>query len=147
MLLATLSDNPSFLLDLEEQLVASRREIEEAHRREIDLENRHETLQRAALGAVAAVNTRGVSLEGRLHDILVHAREVATHGISYGVGATLATTQLHLGHELYHLEPSFSDTNPLEDQEDLIRDFTDAVEAIAVTIHAQNVVHNVFLGP
>ena len=44
----------------------SRREIEEAHRREIDLENRHETLQCAALGAVAAVNARGVSLEDRL---------------------------------------------------------------------------------
>ena len=62
----TLSDNPSFLLDLEEQLVASRREIEEAHRREIDLENRQEMLQRAALRAVRAVNAWGVSLEDRL---------------------------------------------------------------------------------
>ena len=35
----------------------------------------------------------------------------------------------------------------LEDQEDLIREFTDAAEAIAVTIHAQDVVNNVFLGP
>jgi hypothetical protein len=62
----TLSDNPSFSLDLEEQLAASRREIEEAHCREIDLENRHETLRHVALGAVAAVNIRGVSLEDRL---------------------------------------------------------------------------------
>ena len=62
----TLSGNPSFLLVLEEQLAASRREIEEASRREISLENLHETLQRAALGIVAAVNARGVSLEDRL---------------------------------------------------------------------------------
>ena len=62
----TLSGNPSFSLDLEEQLAASRREIEEAHHREIDLENRHETLQHVALGVVAVVNARGVSLEDRL---------------------------------------------------------------------------------
>jgi len=85
------------------------------------------------------------SLEDRLQDILVRAREVATHGVRYG--ATLAIAQLHLGHELRHLEPGFLDTNRLEDQEDLIGDFTDAAEAIAVTIHAQDVVNNVFLGP
>jgi hypothetical protein len=34
----TLSGNPLFSLDLEEQLATSRREIEEAHHREIDLE-------------------------------------------------------------------------------------------------------------
>ena len=141
----TLSVNPSFSLDLEEQLATSRREIEEARRREIDLENHHETLQHAALGAVAAVNARGVSLEDRLQDILVCAREVATYGICYGAGAALATAQLRSGHELRHLEPGFSDTDRLEDQEDLIGDFTDA-EAIVVTIHAQDV-NNVFLGP
>ena len=65
-------------------------EIEEAHRREIDLENRHETLQHAALGAVAAVNARGVSLEDRLQDIPVRPREVATHGVRYCAGAALA---------------------------------------------------------
>jgi hypothetical protein len=62
----TLSCNPSFSLDLEEQLAASYCENEEAHRREIDLENRHQTLQHAALGTVAAVNARGVSLEDHL---------------------------------------------------------------------------------
>ena len=51
---------------------------------------------------------------------------MATHGVRYGVGATLVATQLHLGHELRHLEPSFPDTDQLEDQEDLIGDFTDA---------------------
>ena len=61
---------------------------------------------------------------------------MATHGVRYGAGATLATAQLRSGHELHHLEPGFPDTDRLEDQEDLIRDFTDAAEAIAVTIHA-----------
>jgi hypothetical protein len=67
----TLSGNPSFSLDFEEQLATSRREIEEARHWEINLENHHETLQHAALGTVAAVNTRGVSLENRLQDIPV----------------------------------------------------------------------------
>ena len=62
----TLSDNPLFSLDLEEQLAASRHEIEEARRREIDLESHHEILQWAAQGIVAAVKARGVSLEDRL---------------------------------------------------------------------------------
>ena len=62
----TLFGNPSFSLDLEEQLATSHCKIEEAHCWEIDLENRHETLQHVALGAVAAVNARGVSLEDRL---------------------------------------------------------------------------------
>ena len=105
------------------------------------------TLQCAALGAVAAINTRGVSLEDRLQDIPVRAREVATHGVHYGVDATLVVAQLRSGHQLYHLEPSFSDTDRLEDQEDLIGDFTDAAEAIAVIIHAKDVANNVFLRP
>ena len=67
------------------------------------------------------------------------------HGVRYGAGAALATTQLCLGHELHHLEPSFPDTDWLEDQEDLIGDFTDAAEAIAVIIHADDV-NNVFSG-
>ena len=97
-------------------MAASRREIKEAHHHEIDLENCHKTLQRAALGIVAVANARGVSLEDRLQDILVHAREVATHGVRYGAGAARATAQLRLRHELRHLEPGFSDTDQLEDQ-------------------------------
>ena len=90
---ATLSDNPSFSFDLKEQLATSHREIEEDRRQEIDLENRHEILRRPALGVVGAVNTRGFSLEDRLQDIPVHAKEVATHEVRYGVGATLAAVQ------------------------------------------------------
>ena len=62
----------------------------------------------------------------------------------YGAGAALVAAQLRSGHELRHLEPGFPDTDRLEDQEDLIGDFTDAAEAIIVTIHAQDVVNNVF---
>ena len=72
---------------------------------------------------------------------------MATRGVLYGAGAALATAQLCSGHELHHLEPGFLDTDRLKDQEDLIGDFTVAAEAIAVTIHAQDVVNNVFLGP
>ena len=128
-------------------MAPSHHQIEEARRQEIDLENHHETLQRVALGAVAAVNAKGVSLEDRLHDIPVRAREVATHGVRYGANAALAAVQIHSRHELYHLEPGFLDTNRLEDQEDMIGDFTDAAEAIIVTIHAQDVVNNVISRP
>ena len=72
---------------------------------------------------------------------------MATHGVRYGASAALVAAQLHLGHELHHLEPSFLDTEWLKDQEDLIGDFTDAVEAITVIIHAKDVVNNIFLGP
>ena len=72
---------------------------------------------------------------------------MTTHGVSYGAGAALAVAQLHSGHELRHLEPSFLDTDRLLDQEDLIGDFTDAAEAIAVIIHVEDVVNNVFSGP
>jgi hypothetical protein len=88
------------LLDHEEQLVAYRREIEEAHRREINMENRHETLRRVALGAVVALNARGVSLKDHLQDIPVRFREVATHRVGYGARVTLAATQLRSGHEI-----------------------------------------------
>jgi hypothetical protein len=46
-------------------LAASRRKIKEACHREIDLENHNKTLQRATLGAVAAINVKGVFLEDR----------------------------------------------------------------------------------
>jgi hypothetical protein len=72
---------------------------------------------------------------------------VATHGVRYGASAALAVAQLRSGHELRYLEPSFPDTDQLEDQEDLIGDFTDAAEAIAVIIHAEDVVNNVLYGP
>ena len=72
---------------------------------------------------------------------------MATHGVLYAASVALTTVQLRLGHELRHLEPGFPDIDQLEDQGDLIGDFTDAVEAIVVTIHAQNVVNNVFIGP
>ena len=111
------------------------------------MESCHEILQRAAHGAVVAVNARGVSLEDRLQDIPIHAREVATHGVCYGTSIALAIAQLRSGNELHHLEPSFLDTNRLKDQEDLIGDFINVVEAITVIIHAQDVVNNVFLGP
>jgi hypothetical protein len=45
------------------------------------------------------------------------------------------------------LEPSFPDTDQLEDQEDLIGDFVDATEAITVIIHVEDVVNNVFSEP
>ena len=72
---------------------------------------------------------------------------MATHGVRYGASAALATAQLHSWLELRHLEPGFPDTDQLEDQEDLTGDFTNAAEAIAVIIHAEDVVNNVFLGP
>ena len=72
---------------------------------------------------------------------------MTTHWVDFGASASLAAVQLHLGHELRHLEPGFLDTDRLEEQDHLIGDFTDVAEAIAVTIHAEDVVNNVFSGP
>ena len=72
---------------------------------------------------------------------------MATCGICYSASAALAVAQLHSGHELHHLEPGFLDIDRLEDQVDLIGDFTDAAKAIAVIILAEDVVNNVFSGP
>jgi hypothetical protein len=41
---------------------------------------------------------------------------LATHGVRYGASAALAAAQLCSGHKLRHLEPSFPDTDRLEDQ-------------------------------
>jgi hypothetical protein len=65
---------------------------------------------------------------------------VATRGVRYGSDTTLAAMQLCLGYKLRHLEPSFSNTDRLKDQEGLIGDFNDATDAIAVIIHAEDVV-------
>ena len=62
---------------------------------------------------------------------------MATYGVHYGAGAALAAAQLRSGHELHHLEPGFMNTDRLEDQEDLIGDFTDAAEAITMIISMQ----------
>jgi hypothetical protein len=70
----------------------------------------------------------------------------ASTGVN-SVSTALAAAQLCSGHQLCHPEPSFPDTNRLENPEDLIGDFIDVAKAIAVTIHAQDVVNNVFLGP
>ena len=72
---------------------------------------------------------------------------MATHGIRYSAGAAFATVQLRSGHKLCHLESGFLNIDRLEDQEDLIGDFTDAAKAIAVIILAEDVVNNVFSGP
>ena len=72
---------------------------------------------------------------------------MATHGVRYGAGTALAIVQLHLGHKLRHLELGFPYTDRLNDQDDLIGDFTAATKAIAMIIHAEDVVNNVFLGP
>ena len=72
---------------------------------------------------------------------------MATHGVRYGASVALTVVQLCLGHELHHLEPGFLDTDRLEDQEDLIGDFTNAAEASAVIIYAGDVVNNVFFVP
>ena len=111
------------------------------------LENLLDTLQLAAFDAVRAVNSRGLSLKDHLRDVLARVKEVATHGIHQSVSAALATAQLRFGHELCHLEPGFPHTDRPEEQEELVGDFTAAVEAIAGAIRAQDVVNNLFLGP
>ena len=72
---------------------------------------------------------------------------MATHGVRYGASAALVAAQLHLGHELHHLEPSFLDTEWLKDQEDLIGDFADVDKGYRSDHPYTRCYKQCFLGP
>jgi len=111
------------------------------------LENLLDTLQLAAFDAVREVNSRGLSLNDRLWDVLARVREVVTHGIHQGANVALAAVQLCSRHELRHLVPDFPIADRPKDQEELVGDFTATDEAIAGAIRVEDVIYNLFRGP
>jgi surfactin synthase thioesterase subunit len=65
-----------------------------------------EALQLAVGDATGALNARGDTLEDRLQDIPMHAREVALHGVRRGAVVALEIAQVRSRHDLHLVEPS-----------------------------------------
>ena len=89
-----------------------------------------ENLQLAANAATEAVNARGPFINARLHDILARIQEITLHVVRRGASVALAMAQVQSGYELHTMETSFPMGDSLEEHEELIKDFVDAVEAI-----------------
>ena len=64
-------------------------------------------LREAALVTVNDVNAGGVLIEDHLWAMLARIRMVALSGVDHGAALALAVGQLHSGHDLRLLEPSF----------------------------------------
>jgi hypothetical protein len=77
----------------------------------------------AAGDASSALNARGDTLEARLQDVPMCAREVALHGIRRGAAFTLAIAQVHSGHDLRLVEPGFPEAKNPDDYPKLVDDF------------------------
>ena len=105
---------------------------------------RLENLQLAANIATAVVNARGPLLINRLHDIPVHAQEIALHGIHHGAVVALVAAQIQTGHDLHTMEPGFPMADDPDMHKELIEDFDDAAAAIVDITPAQDVVNKVF---
>ena len=98
----------------------------------------------AANAATDAVNARGSLIDARLQDIPAHAWEIALHGVHHGSSVALTTAQVQTEHDLHAMEVGFLIDDGPEGHEDLIEDFTVAVEAIVDITSAQDVVNKVF---
>jgi H2-forming N5,N10-methylenetetrahydromethanopterin dehydrogenase-like enzyme len=72
---------------------------------------------------------------------------VALHGIRRGAIVALAIAQVHSGHDLRLVEPSFPEEENPKDYQDLVDDFKGADVAMADITSAEEGVNNVFLGP
>lgn len=59
-----------------------------------------EALQEAAGDATSALNARGDTLEARLQDVPMRAREVALHGVRRGAAVALTMAQMRSRHDL-----------------------------------------------
>ena len=90
-----------------------------------------ESFRSTADHAAGFVNTRGVVPVVRLHDIPNCVREVALHGVGHGAAMTLASAQVHSGHELRFLPHGFLATVHPGDYERLIEDFFSAANSVA----------------
>jgi hypothetical protein len=106
-----------------------------------------DALQLAAGDASSALNTRGDTLEARLQDVPVRAREVARHGVRHGAVVALAIAQARSGHDLHSVEPSFPEEENPDDYHDLVDDFKGAGVVVVNITAVKEAMNYVFLGP
>ena len=93
---------------------------------------------------VGFVNARGAVPVVHLHDIPNHVREVTLHDVHHGAAMALAATQVHSGHDLRLLPRGALVTGYPEDYKQLVEDFFDAANSIALTSQADDIVNKVF---
>ena len=91
-----------------------------------------------------AVNARGSSIDVRLQDIPVRAREIALDGVRHGASVALTAAQVQTGYELHAMETGFPVGDGPEEHEDLMEEFVVAAEAIVDITSAQDVVNKIF---
>ena len=89
----------------------------------------------------------GILLEDRLRAMLACVRTVSLCGVHHGAAFALAMAQLHFGHDLRLLEPSFPVGADEEVKEELTSDFTATAEAIMVATHAGDIILAAFFEP
>ena len=89
-----------------------------------------ESLQLAANVATDVVNARGSSIAACLQDVPVHVWEIALHGVRHGAAVALTAAQVQTGYELHAMEIGFPMGDGPREHEDLLEEFTMAVEAV-----------------
>ena len=95
----------------------------------------------------SALNAWGDTLEARIQDIPMHAREVDLHGVHHGATVALAIAQVRSGHDLRLVEPGFPEEENPDDYQDLVDDLEGASTIVADTTLAEEVMNNTFLDP
>jgi len=104
----------------------------------------HSSIQKSSQPSQISRLRRGPLLINRLHDIPVHAQEIALHGIHHGAVVALVAAQIQTGHDLHTMEPGFPMADDPDMHKELIEDFDDAAAAIVDITPAQDVVNKVF---
>ena len=94
--------------------------------------------------AVDVVNARVSPIDARLQDVPVCVWEITLHRVRHGAAVALTAAQVQTGYELHATETGFPMGDGPEEHEDLLEEFTMAVEAIVDITSAQDVVNKVF---
>ena len=106
-----------------------------------------EALQFAAGDASSALNARSDTLDARLQDVPMHAREEALHGVRRGAAVALAIAHMRSGHDLCLVEPGFPKEENPDGYQDLVDDFEGAGVTVVNITSTEEVLNNIFLGP
>ena len=92
------------------------------------------------------MNARGETELSRLEDVVPRIREVALHGVSYGVTRGLAAVELQSGADLIgSLSSSFVEEQTHPDFNSFTDDFAPLSNALANTTSVEDIINKVFL--
>ena len=91
-----------------------------------------------------AINARRSLINAHLHDIPAHVQEIALHGVRHGTSMALTAAQVQTGYELHTMETGFLMGDGPKENEDLLKEFVIAAEAIVDITSAEDVANKVF---